>query len=198
MEEKKTSPSVVKDRMSDELYSYLKEHDYCGKCVSALSKDELTAIYFYTTEHDTFSYKGVNSYLQGNNINTDLSEHIEKIDTALNKLPSCNEFMLYRGEDFDGHIHSVINSLSSNPINISNLIISCKPYISTTTLAHSPTLEKDIIINIFHSKEGRLVKHVSAFEHEEEILFPRGRNFLLMSFDDESASGKIIVQMAEL
>jgi hypothetical protein len=198
MEAKKIETTELMSKISDELYSSLRENDTCGRCVSSLDRDELAAVYYYTTEHDYLSYRNINHHLNEGSVDADLKQHILRLDSSLNKLPHYKDSLLYRGEDFDGYIKRVIDRISSGMVDQKDIIFTCKSYISTTVLKNSCFLHKNIVYTLFKNKSARNISHVSAFENEAEVLFPRECNFILISVENDHGTGKTIVQMAEV
>lgn len=198
MEAKKIETTGLMSDISDAVYSSLKDNDICGRCVSSLDRDELAAVYYYTTEHDYLSYKNVNRHLNEGLVDADLTRHIIMLDSSLKKLPPYKDSLLYRGEDFDGSIKRVIDRISNRTVVPSDIIFTCKSYISTTVLKSSCFLNKDIVYTVFSNKSARDISHVSAFNDEAEVLFPRDCNFILISVENDNGTGKTMVQMAEV
>lgn len=196
-EQKQILTPIIDAKIKSELYNRLSADDSCGHCVSLLSEDEATAIYFYTTENDQLSYKVVNPYLRGECHDIDLSNHVSWIDSALKKLSSYKEGPLYRGEDSCVNLLSLINKMNKKQkISERELIYyECGFYMSSTIRKNSPFLNKNVIFNITTSDAGRLISHISAFPEESEVLFQRDSKFIVVGVDDESCKGKLIIHL---
>lgn len=171
----------------------LRTEDTCD-CTFRLANEEIRSIYFYTTEHDDYSYKKINRLLDRGDIEaSELHHQVSKIDSGLQAL-SPYEGQCLRGEELGGYIHSkaqdILQRQPNTPETAEMIEYLCTSFFMSSTLnLQSNLLKRDVKIVVQSKGGARDISHLSGFYDEKEFLFQRNTKFIITEveqFDNKS------------
>ncbi|ORA16991.1 hypothetical protein BST12_20170 [Mycobacterium angelicum] len=158
---------------------------YPPHVVGRLTSEDLSALADYTGS----GYLDLNSALRTTTLDASQYARIGALNQALEKLP-VYEGTVVRGSDLSAE---VIAQYKPGEIIIE------KAFMSTSTdpeIAQSATFAGNVEFRIL-SKTGRNISSVSMFPNEQEILFPAGTKFFVLSKTVDQSTGKTIIDMME-
>jgi uncharacterized protein YukE len=161
------------------------DHGHYPSPTEALTSDDLSVLAHYTGS----GYADLNDALRSNVLDASQHARVEALNNALGKLPP------YEGP--------VIRGTNLPPETLAQYrpgeIITEDAFLSTTTdpaVARSPGFAGNVEFRIM-SSTGRDVTSVSMFPDEQEILFPSGTSFYVVSKTIDPVTGRTVIRMAE-
>lgn len=128
-----------------------------------LNADEIAALRQYTKD----GYLGVNSALR-TDLEEEVKETVELIDSALSKLPHYTGTSLYRGEFYNCHNEKKYTKGAE---------FYEKAYMSTS---RDLTFPGEYRLEFIRHFSGRAIDQYSITPEENEVLFPRGTTFRVL------------------
>jgi hypothetical protein len=150
-----------------------------------LTSDDLSALAHYTG----FGYGDLNDALRSDALDASQHARVEALNDALQKLPP------YQGP--------VIRGTNLPPEALAEYrpgeVITEDAFVSTTTnpaVAQSPSFAGNVEFRIM-SGTGRDISSFSMFPDEQEILFPAGTRFYVVSKTIDPVTGRTVIRMAE-
>lgn len=153
--------------------------------IDRLTSEEQLALADYTGS----GYQDLNSALRSDALDASQHARIDALNNALEKLPA------YQGP--------VIRGTNLPPEVLAQYqpgeVITEDAFLSTTTneaVARSPTFAGNVEFRIL-SSTGRDISFVSMFPGEQEILFPAGTRFYVVSKIVDPLTGKTVIRMVE-
>lgn len=184
-----------------DVLAELKSKDPCN-CTNILANEEIRSIYFYSTDHDEFSYKTINNTLEQQKMeHSEIKFQIEKIDTGLAKLQPYKGQCL-RGEDFGGYIYNKTTALlaakpeSPTPAAIDMVEYMCSNFFMSATIdVKSAHLQRNVKIIALSKGGARNISHISAYPDEQEFLFQRNAKFVLTRVEQQADNSMVISLM---
>lgn len=150
-----------------------------------LTSDDLSALSHYTG----FGYSDLNDALRSDALDASQRARVEALKSALNKLPPY-EGPVVRGTNLPPEALAQYRP--------GEFIIE-KGFMSTTVntaVARSPTFAGNVEFRIL-SSTGRDISSFSTFPAEQEILFPAGTRFYVVSKIMDPVTGRTVIRMAE-
>ncbi|OBG30628.1 ADP-ribosyltransferase [Mycobacterium sp. E3198] len=150
-----------------------------------LTSDDLSALSHYTG----FGYSDLNDALRSDALDASQHARVEALKSALNKLPPY-EGPVVRGTNLPPEALAQYRP--------GEFIIE-KGFMSTTVntaVARSPTFAGNVEFRIL-SSTGRDISSFSTFPAEQEILFPAGTRFYVVSKIMDPVTGRTVIRMAE-
>jgi hypothetical protein len=150
-----------------------------------LTSDDIWALADYTGS----GYEDLNSALRSDAVDASQHARVEALNSALEKLPS------YQGPVIRGTnlLPEVLAQYRPGEFFIE------KGFMSTTTntaVARSPMFAGNVEFRIL-SNAGRDISPVSMFPGEQEILFPAGTRFYVVSNIVDPLTGRTVIRMVE-
>ena len=150
-----------------------------------LTSDDLSALADYTGS----GYQDLNEALRSGALDASQHARVEALNRALEKLPA------YQGP--------VIRGTNLPPEVLAQYrpgeVITEDAFLSTTTnpaVARSQVFSGNVEFRIM-SSSGRDISSVSMFPGEQEILFPAGTRFYILSKTMDPVTGRTVIRMAE-
>ncbi len=176
---------------AENVVAKLRCEDPCG-CLRLLTDEEIRSIYFYTTEHDEFSYKKINESLVKRDQGA-LFWQIEAIDSGLHKLPA-HEGVCYREEDINGRVNAIAREIVSPIAQKRTVDIHAQAqatlqkdfgFFVSTTIDEKRLIrsKKPVRIHIIAKEKAKHIACASAFPDEKECLFERDAIFLVVDIE---------------
>ena len=150
-----------------------------------MNDPELTSVYSYTTENSVWSYKRLNPALRSNDLAeiASVRDYRDTVNAALAKLPD-HVGTVRRGTELPDNVLA-----DHQP----GAIVTYKAPTSTSTGTGWEDRHRFVTL----SKRGKLIKHYSGHERENEVLFPAGTRFKVLEREDQGG-GKIRFLMQEV
>lgn len=153
--------------------------------MAPLTPEDLSALADYTG----LGYADLNSALRSDAVDASQHARIEALNTALNKLPPYNGPVV-RGTNLPPEVVAQYRP---------GEVITENTFLSTTTnpaVAQSSAFSGNVEFRIL-SSTGRDVSSVSIYPHEQEILFPAGTKFYVLSKTVDPVTGRTTIEMIE-
>ncbi len=164
-------------------HSYL-ESDHEHPLTGALTADDLLALADYTDN----GYEDLNGALRSGTVNGSQQARIEALNTALEKLPHY-EGIVVRGTDLSPRVLAEYEA---------GMIVTEDGFTSTTTSRAVATEFGDNVLFKVFSVTGRDISSMSVLPHEQEVLFPSGSRFYVVSKTVDPLTGKTVIEMIDL
>lgn len=150
-----------------------------------LSEDEASVIYMYTHHH---IYHNLNYNLRNNyqNLYEDLKNYISRLNSALDKLPSWNEQIVYRDIRHPQKGHD--QCLDYYKQNIGKTLIfndfqSC--HTDNVRISDEET-DFQFVITTSENSNAKDIQELTFVNNEREVLFKNRTQFLIESVDKEN------------
>jgi hypothetical protein len=150
-----------------------------------LHSDDLSALADYTGP----GHRELNDALRSNAVDASQHARIEAIKSALQKLPPYAGPVI-RGTDLPAEVIARYRP---------GEVITEDAFLSTTTnpgVARSPAFAGNVEFRIL-SNTGRDISSFSVFPGEQEVLFPPGTNFVVVSKTVDPVTGRTVIRMME-
>jgi ADP-ribosyltransferase exoenzyme len=161
------------------------DHGHYPSPADPMTSDDLSALTHYTGA----GYRDLNDALRSTALDASQHAQVEALQNALSKLPP------YEGP--------VIRGTNLPPEALAQYrpgeIITEDAFLSTSTnpaVARSPGFAGNVEFRIM-SRTGRDISPFSMFPDEQEILFPAGTNFYVVSKSIDPLTGRTVIRMAE-
>jgi hypothetical protein len=150
-----------------------------------LTSEEQLALADYTGS----GYQDLNSALRSDALDASQHARVDALSNALEKLPAY-EGPVIRGTNLPPEVLAQYQP---------GEVITEDAFLSTTTneaVARSPTFAGNVEFRIL-SSTGRDISSVSMFPGEQEILFPAGTRFYVVSKMVDPLTGRTVIRMVE-
>ncbi len=150
-----------------------------------LTSDDLSALNHYTG----LGYQDLNDALRSDALDASQHARVEALNNALQKLPPYNGPVI-RGTNLPPEVLAQYRP---------GEVITEDAFLSTSTnaaVARSPSFVGNVEFRIM-SSTGRDVSSFSVFPGEQEILFPSGTTFYVVSKTVDPVTGRTVIRMAE-
>jgi hypothetical protein len=150
-----------------------------------LTSDDLSALDDYTGS----GYQDLNSALRSDALDASQHARVQAISDALQKLPPYHGPVI-RGTDLPPEVLAEYRP---------GEVITEDAFLSTTTnpaVSRSPSFAGNVEFRIM-SSTGRNISSVSMFPGEQEILFPAGTKFYVVSKIIDPLTGRTVIRMVE-
>ena len=163
-------------------------HDHHGSVAQApqpLTSEDLSALNNYTG----LGHDDLNDALRTGTLNASQHARVEALNLALEKLPP-HSGLVYRGTDLPPEVLSQYQPGS---------VVTEDAFVSTSVdpaVARSPAFAGNVEFRIV-SKTGREISSLSLISHEQEVLFPSGMQFYVLTRTTDPLTGTTIIEMAE-
>jgi hypothetical protein len=166
------------------------KHDFPGDghhptAIDGLTSDELLALADYTGS----GHEDLNSALRSDALDASQHARVDALNSALEKLPTY-EGPVVRGSNLPPEVVAQYHP---------GEVVTENAFLSTTTnpaVAQSPAFGGNVEFRIL-SSTGRDVSYFSMFPAEQEILFPAGTKFYVLSKTVDPLTGRTIIEMIE-
>jgi hypothetical protein len=153
--------------------------------MSAFTAEDLSALADYTGS----GYQDLNNALRIDALDASQQARVDALNRALEKLPAY-EGPVVRGTNVP---QEVLDGYKPGEV------VSEPAFMSTSTnpaVAQSPTFAGNVEFRIL-STTGRDISSLSLFPGEQEILFPPGAKFYVLSKTVDPQTGRTIIEMIE-
>jgi hypothetical protein len=134
-------------------------------------------------------YEELNGALRSDAMDASQQARVEALNNALDKLPAYDGLVV-RGANLPPEVLAQYEP---------GEVITESAFISTTTnpaVAQSPAFAGNVEFRI-QSTTGRDISSVSLFPAEQEVLFPAGAKFYVVSKTVDPLTGRTIIEMIE-
>jgi NAD:arginine ADP-ribosyltransferase len=115
--------------------------------------------------------------------------HVDALNEALAKLPP-HSGLVYRGTELPPE---VLAQYQPGTVVIEDAFVSTSV---DPAVARSPAFAGNVEFRII-SETGRDISWLSMISHEQEVLFPSGMQFYVITRTTDSLTGATIIEMAE-
>jgi hypothetical protein len=153
--------------------------------IHSLTSDDLLALADYTGS----GYQDLNSALRSDALDASQHARVDALNNALEKLPAYDGLVI-RGTNLPPEVLAQYRP---------GEVITEDAFLSTTTnpaVARSPSFAGNVEFRIM-SSTGRDISSISMFPGEQEILFPAGSKFLVVSKIVDTLTGRTVIRMIE-
>ncbi|MDT5259459.1 MAG: hypothetical protein QOD10_4539 [Mycobacterium sp.] len=161
------------------------EGGYHSSTIDSLTSDDLSAMADYSGS----GYNELNSALRSDEVDASQYARVQAINDALQKLPAYHGPVI-RGTNLPPEVLAQYRP---------GEIVTEDAFVSTTTnpaVARSPSFAGNVEFRIM-SSTGRDISSVSMFPSEQEILFPAGTSFYVVSKIIDPLTGRTVIRMVE-
>jgi hypothetical protein len=158
---------------------------YDPTAIGALSSDDVLALADYTG----FGYEDLNTALRSDGLDASQHARVEALNDALQKLPAY-QGPVVRGTNLPPEVLAQYQP--------GEVITECG-FLSTTSnraVAESPAFAGNVEFRIL-STTGREISPFSILPAEQEVLFPAGVKFYIVSKTVDPLTGRTIIEMIE-
>jgi ADP-ribosyltransferase exoenzyme len=151
----------------------------------SLTSEDLSALNNYTG----LGHEDLNDALRTGTMDASQQARVEALNRALEKLPP-HSGLVYRGTDLPPEVLAQYQP---------GAVVTEDAFVSTSVdpaVARSPTFAGNVEFRIV-SKTGRDISSLSLISHEQEVLFPSGMQFYVITRTTDPLMGTTIIEMAE-
>jgi hypothetical protein len=163
-------------------------HDHHGPVAHApapLMSEDLSALNNYTG----LGHEYLNDALRTGTLDASQQARVDALNRALEKLP-LHSGLVYRGTDLPPEVLAQYQP---------GAVVTEDAFVSTSVdpaVARSPAFAGNVEFRIV-SETGRDISSLSLISHEQEVLFPSGMQFYVITRTTDPRTGTTIVEMAE-
>jgi ADP-ribosyltransferase exoenzyme len=163
-------------------------HDHHGPVAhdaAPLTSEHLSAVADYTG----LGHEDLNSALRNGTMDASQQARVEALNQALGKLPP-HSGLVFRGTGLPPEVLAQYQP---------GAVVTEDAFVSTSVdpaVARSPAFAGNVEFRIV-SETGRYISSLSSISHEQEVLFPSGLQFYVISRRTDPLTGTIIIEMAE-
>ncbi len=163
-------------------------HDHHGPvahAVQPLAPGDLSALADYTV----MGHDDLNDALRNGTVDASQQARVDALNLALEKLPP-HSGLVYRGTDLPPEVLAQYQP---------GAVVTEAAFVSTSVdpaVARSPAFAGNVEFRIV-SATGRDISSLSLISHEQEVLFPSGMQFYVITRTTDPLTGKTIIEMAE-
>jgi hypothetical protein len=150
-----------------------------------LTSEDLSALNNYTG----LGHEDLNDALRTGTMDASQQARVEALNRALEKLPP-HSGLVYRGTDLPPEVLAQYQP---------GAVVTEDAFVSTSVdpaVARSPAFAGNVEFRIV-SKTGRDISSLSLISHEQEVLFPSGMQFYVITRTTDSLMGTTIIEIAE-
>jgi ADP-ribosyltransferase exoenzyme len=163
-------------------------HDHHGPVAHAaapLTSEDLSALNNYTG----LGHEYLNDALRTGTLDASQQARVDALNRALEKLPP-HSGLVYRGTDLPPEVLAQYQP---------GAVVTEDAFVSTSVdpaVARSPAFAGNVEFRIV-SETGRDISSLSFISHEQEVLFPSGMQFYVITRTTDPLMGTTIIEMAE-
>ena len=163
-------------------------HDHHGPVAheaAPLTSEDLSALNNYTG----LGHEYLNDALRTDTLDASQQARVDALNRALEKLPP-HSGLVYRGTDLPPEVLAQYQP---------GAVVTEDAFVSTSVdpaVARSPAFAGNVEFRIV-SKTGRDISSLSLISHEQEVLFPSGIQFYVITRTTDPLMGTTIIEMAE-
>jgi hypothetical protein len=163
-------------------------HDHHGPVAhyaAPLTSEDLSALNNYTG----LGHEYLNDALRTGTLDASQQARVDALNRALEKLPPHGG-LVYRGTDLPPEVLAQYQP---------GAVVTEDAFVSTSVdpaVARSPAFAGNVEFRIV-SKTGRDISSLSLISHEQEVLFPSGKQFYVITRTTDPLMGTTIIEMAE-
>ena len=163
-------------------------HDHHGPvahAVEPLTTEHLSALNNYTG----LGHEDLNDVLRTGTLDASQQARVDALNRALEKLPP-HSGLVYRGTDLPPEVLAQYQP---------GAVVTEDAFVSTSVdpaVARSPAFAGNVEFRIV-SETGRDISSLSLISHEQEVLFPSGMQFYVITRTTDPLMGTTIIEMAE-
>jgi ADP-ribosyltransferase exoenzyme len=163
-------------------------HDHHGPVAhyaAPLTSEDLSALDNYTG----LGHEYLNDALRTGTLDASQQARVDALNRALEKLPPHGG-LVYRGTDLPPEVLAQYQP---------GAVVTEDAFVSTSVdpaVARSPAFSGNVEFRIV-SKTGRDISSLSLISHEQEVLFPSGKQFYVITRTTDPLMGTTIIEMAE-
>jgi hypothetical protein len=164
------------------------EHSHHGPVThdaAPLTTEYLSALNNYTA----LGHEELNDALRTGTLDASQQARVDALNQALGKLPP-HSGLVYRGTDLPPEVLAQYQP---------GAVVTEDAFVSTSAdpaVARSPAFAGNVEFRIV-SETGRDISSLSLISHEQEVLFPSGKQFYVITRTTDPLTGTTIVEMAE-
>jgi hypothetical protein len=167
-------------------------HDHHGPVAHAvelvpapLTSEDLSALNNYTG----LGHEDLNDALRNETVDASQQARVDALNRALEKLPP-HSGLVYRGTDLPPEVLAQYQP---------GAVVTEDAFVSTSgdpAVARSPAFAGNVEFRIV-SETGRDISSLSLISHEQEVLFPSGMQFYVITRTTDPVMGTTIIEMAQ-